>query len=642
MTRRPGINRTHTNPSSSSFPLSRFWNTQGRMGISPSKILSGPVKVATPVSKTAAGFTPGGKSWKTYDYIICGGGTAGCVLASRLSENPEVTVLLVEAGKSHIGNFLSRIPLVFMQLLPTAANWGYKTVPQPALGNRKASWDRGKILGGTSAINASVYQRCSPENLLNWVKAGAEGWGPGEMTKYFNKAEKYTPNAEFPYIDTAIHGPSGRAETRYGPFAPISETIIDACVSAGIPRIDDMNAGEGPAGVSYFASSVDPTGERSSAATAYLTSDVLRRANLTVAVETFITRIVLEETEGDATPRGTGVLVATEDGRLFAVAARREVIVSAGAVATPQLLMVSGIGPADELRKHKIKVVRDLPFVGKNVLDHFSPGALTVRAKSGKTWDHILTPFGGVLALAKWLIFGRGPLAAIASPFGIFVHSDTIVSSPGPDGKVLDLSVAPSAPPDIEIFFGPLLVVDQGRTKTPGLSGVTIGCIAIDPLSQGTITLASSSMLDHPVIDPKYFSDPRDLAVVIKSIRLALRICRTEPLMSALDLVADSNDQSTFFWPGDANPDTVSDEDLTAWIKRNGQAAWHPTSSAKMGASSSTSVVDPQLRVHGVAGLRIVDASVFPTQVAGHPCAVVIAVAEKAADLIKMGTDNGF
>ncbi|KAJ6506186.1 GMC oxidoreductase [Mycena vitilis] len=528
------------------------------MGIYPSKIVSGPFKVATPVSETETGFTPERKSWKTYDYIVCGGGTAGCVLASRLSENPDATVLLIEAGKSHKGNFLSRIPLVFMQLLPTAANWGYKTVPQPALGNRQASWDRGKILGGTSAINASVYQRCSPENFSNWVKAGAEGWGPAEMTKYFNKAEKYTPNAEFPHIDTAIHGASGRAETRYGPFAPISEIIIDACVNAGIPRIDDMNTGKGPAGVAYFASSVDPTGERSSAATAYLTPEVLKRPNLTIAVETFTTRIVLEETEGEVTPRATGVLVATQEGRLFAVAARREVIVSAGAVATPQLLMVSGIGPADELRKHGIKVVRDLPFVGKNVLDHFSPGALAVRAKRGETWDHILTPLGGIFVLAKWLIFGSGPLAAIASPFGIFVHSDTIVHCPGPDGKLLDLSSPPSAPLDIEIFFGPLLVVDQGRAKTPGLSGVTIGCIVIDPLSQGTITLASSSMFDHPVIDPKYFSDPRDLAVVIKAIRLALRICRTEPLVSALDLAADSNVQSTFFWPGDANPDTGS------------------------------------------------------------------------------------
>ncbi|KAK6992437.1 exonuclease domain-containing protein, partial [Favolaschia claudopus] len=268
---------------------------------------------------------------------------------------------------------------------------------------------------------------------------------------------------------------------------------------------------------------------------------------------------------------------------------------------------------------------------------HFSAGSLVVRAKPGKTWDHILTPLGGVVALAQWLIWGSGPMTGIAAPVGIFVHSDTIVPSSTHDSKIIDVSAAPSAAPDIEIFFAPLIVVNNGFTKTPGMSGLTIGCIAIDPQSQGTITLASKSILDPPVIDPKYFSNEHDLHVLIKATCLGLRIARAEPLASMLDLPADSDDESTFFWPGDANPDTVSDEALTAWIKRNGQTAWHPTSTAKIGSSPATSVVDPLLRVHGVAGLRVVDASVFPTSVAGHPCAVVIAVAEKAADLVKAG-----
>ncbi|KAJ7446109.1 GMC oxidoreductase [Mycena latifolia] len=605
------------------------------MGISSSSLLSNPKQFSTPVSEAATGFQPERKSWKTYDYIICGGGTAGCVLASRLSENPDISVLLIEAGKSNKGNLLARIPLAFTQLFPTAVNWKYDTVPQAGLDNKKESWDRGKILGGSSTINASVYQRCSPENFSDWVVAGAVGWDAAEMARYFNKAEKYSPNPDFPRIDTAVHGSSGVSATRYGPFAPICDSIIDASVAVGIPRIPDMNADKGPAGVSNFASSVDPRGERSSAATAYLTPDVLSRPNLVVAIDTFITRIILEEAKGEDAPRATGVLTAMNDGRLFAVAARREVIVSTGAVATPQLLMVSGIGPADELNKHNIRVVRDLPFVGKNLLDHFSAGSLVVRAKAGKTWDHVLSPLGGVVALGKWLMSGSGPMTSIAAPVGIFVHSDTIVASPTKDSKVLDLSSAPSAAPDIEIFFAPLIVVNNGSTKTPGHSGLTIGCIAINPASAGTITLASSSMRDHPLIDPRYLSDERDLKVLIKAVRLALRIARTEPLASALDLPEDSKDQATFFWPGDANPDMVSDEELAAWIRRNGQTAWHPTSSARMGASPATSVVNAELRVHGVAGLRVVDASVFPTQVSGHPCAVVIAVAEKAADLIK-------
>ncbi|KAF7320668.1 GMC oxidoreductase [Mycena chlorophos] len=604
------------------------------MGLSSSKILSDPRNFAS----KAAGSRD---NWHAYDYVIVGGGTAGCVLASRLSEDPNITVLLIEAGKSNKGNLLMRIPLAVTELLTTAVNSQYKTTYAtfcriPRIGNdaesraqaelnfKRLGCDRGKVLGGSSSINASVYQRCSPLNFAAWVDAGAEGWGAAEMEHYFNKAEKHTPNAEVG--NAALHGTSGLSETRYGPFAPISDRFIDAAEAVGVPRISDMNGPDGPAGVSYFAGSVDPHGERSSAATAYLKDSVLARPNLTVAVESMVAKVIFDKEEGSGSPgpRAVGVLLQqTVDGPVFGVAAKREVILSAGAIATPQLLMLSGIGPASELEKHEIEVVRDLPFVGRNLLDHYSAGSLVVRTKAGMTWDHILSPLGGL---------------APQRPLALFVHSQAIHDSPTMDHKAVDMTAAPKdQPPNIEIFLAPLIVVNNGSTKTRGKHGFTVGCVAIDPASKGRITLASKNVFDHPVIDPRYLSDSdaQDLRVLVKATRLALRIVRAAPLARIVRLPEHSEDKTTYFWPGDADPDTVTDEALEAWIRRNGQTCWHPTSTAKMGASPRTSVVDAQLRVHEISNLRVVDASVFPTSVAGHPCAVVVAVAEKAADIVK-------
>nr|GAT51506.1 GMC oxidoreductase [Mycena chlorophos] len=580
------------------------------MGLSSSKlrVVSDPRKF---VSKLEAADSRDASSWRAYDYVIVGGGTAGCVLASRLSEDPNITVLLIEAGKSNKGNLLMRIPLAFTELFATAVNWKYKTTAQAELNDKRLGCDRGKVLGGSSSINASVYQRCSPLNFAAWVEAGAEGWDAAEMEHYFNKAEKHTPNAEVG--NAALHGTSGLSETRYGPFAPISDRFIEAAEAVGVPRISDMNGPDGPAGVSYFAGSVDPHGERSSAATAYLNNTVLARPNLTVAVETMATKVIFDKDESGS-PRAVGVLLQQAvDSPIFGVAVKREVILSAGAIATPQLLMLSGIGPASELEKHVIEIVRELPFVGRNLLDHYSAGSLVVRTKPGLTWDHILSPLGGLVALSRWLISGSGPMAGTAAPVGLFVHSKAIHDSPTPDHTALDMTAAPKdQPPNIEIFLAPLIVVNNGSTKIPGKHGFTIGCVAIDPASKGRITLSSKDVWDHPVIDPRYLSDAdtQDLRVLVKATRLALRIVRAAPLAGIVQIPEHSEDETTYFWPGDADPDAVSDEALEAWIRRNGQTCWHPTSTAKMGASPKTSVVDPQLRVHGISNLRVVDASV--------------------------------
>ncbi|KAJ6461384.1 hypothetical protein C8R45DRAFT_1179258 [Mycena sanguinolenta] len=528
------------------------------MGISSSKIFSNPVHFATPVVDGASGIQPKKECWETFDSVIVGGSKVmhrGCGLRSRFKvERKPQLFRVIEAGKS----------------------------PQSELNRRVLSCDRDKLLGGCSSINVTLYQRCAPESshtlvdFSDWAKIGAEGWDAAEMDRQiFPQSLEVQP-------ESPVSADRHNAPCELWPFLDAMRTVRP--VKVGIPRIPDMNAGNGPAGVSHFASAVDVSGE-----------------------------LVLEQTDGGE-PRATGVLVVQRnDGRLYAVAAKREVIVSTGAIATLQLLMVSGIGPADELENHNIQVVRDLPLVGKNLLTFRHRPNLALLVWLAHLPRHGRKDLGSCLVSARWLVSGSGPVPSIAVPVGVFVHSESIIVSPTKDGKAVDVTAVPSGiAPDIEIFFTSLIVINNGFTKTPGKTGLTIGCVALSPTSRGTISLKSSNFFDHPLSDPKYLVNKHDLEVLIKATRLTLRIARDEPLTGSLELPEDSKDESTYFWPGDANSDTLTDQQIIASIKRISHAAWHPTSTTKMGASAETSVVDPQLRVRGVAGLRVIDASVFP------------------------------
>lgn len=598
---------------------------------SKAKILSNPKQFASQLASPEQDISAS----KAYDYVLVGGGTAGCVLAARLSEDPDVSVLLLEAGGGYKGNIFSAIPLGWPKLFRTSSDWSYDTTPQSSAGDRPWYWPRGKMLGGSSSTNAGIYHRCSPEDFSEWVKEGATGWSYDEMKKYFAKAAKFIRPAR-PVADLTTSGPAGVLSVCFPKPAPIMEKIIDACNALGIPKTSDFNTDNGTLGVGFFQATVDENGRRSSSATAYLTDDVLSRPNLTIGVHVMAEKISMEKSESSTTANGV-IFSTRRDGPRFGVVAKKEVILTSGTIGSPLVLLHSGIGPQDVLESKKIKPVVDLPLVGRNLLDHVSAGPFIMRSKSQWTWDHLLRPLWTLISVLQWLFFGvSSPFAAIGAQAALFVRSDDnklpFGASAAPDE---DLTSGPNSP-DIEVFFAPTIVIENASIPPPaGEYGITAGSVLLKPKSKGTVEPASSNIWDGPLINPNYFSDPHDMRMLIKAIRLCTSLARTEPLASCVLVRNDSTDATSKFWPADANPETLKDEELAKWIIRNGSSAFHPTSTAKMGSSAADSVVNAELKVHGVAKLRVVDASVFPTASSGHMCSIVVALAERAADLIK-------
>ncbi|KIJ54380.1 GMC oxidoreductase [Sphaerobolus stellatus SS14] len=603
-----------------------------------SPFISNPAKYAIKVQEDSE---LDSSSIPSYDYVIVGGGAAACVLAHRLTEDFAVTVLMIEAGEDRSNSLLHQAPALWTKTFKTPGDWGFVTTPQPGLSGRSDYWPAGKGIGGSSTISAMMYQRPCADDINEWVGLGAAGWGWEEVLKYLNKAEKYTLHPSKPNEFASHRGSDGFWKTRHLDHLPIAERYLDACDKIGIRKIDDINGPNGPLGATFVSAFVDNNIERSSVANAYLTKEVLKRPNLEVATQTYVTRIITEPivSSGEFSHKAIGVeLAKSADSPVFRVNAKREVLCCAGAVMTPQILTASGIGPTSELERLKITVVKPLEAVGQNLYDHpCIPVAF--KAKPGSTFDFLNQSFYSLKALLQYLLFRRGPLTMLVGQSFAFIKStDTSLPVDKDPSQPVKLQDATSgmASPDLEIIGVPIAFRNHGFIPGPaGDSVFTIASVLLRPLSHGSITLKSSNIWDGANIDPRYFSHENDMKVLVKSVRLSLRIARASSLADQLLLTNDKYDVEDWYHPGHTDPDEVTDEELAEFIRRHSQTLYHPMGTARMGQSPTDSVVNPQLRVHGIANLRVIDASIFPAPLAGHTSAAVIAVAEKASDIIK-------
>lgn len=523
-----------------------------------------------------------------YDYVIVGGGSAGCVLAARLSEDPAVSVLLLEAGrpdrKLRLGRRLEiRIPAAFPKLFKTEVDWNYSTEPEPQLNDRRLYWPRGKTLGGSSAINAMIYIRGHRLDYDQWRDLGNPGWGYHEVLPYFLRSEHQQRGAS-PYHSIGGQLPVSDLRTRN----VLSEAFVVAGQQAGLPYQDDFN-GDRQEGVGFYQVT-QRRGMRASAAAAFL-APARRRANLTVRSCDQVRRVRIEQ------GRAVGVECLV-DGRPTTLRAKREVVLSAGAVNSPQLLLLSGIGPADKLRALGIDVVADLPGVGRNLQDHPVVGLLwTTNTKDLKGADSVEN-------LLTWLVRRRGPLTSNIAEAGGFFRT------------------RPELPaPDLQLHFAPVLFLDAGLTPPPQ-HGYSIGVTLLTPGSRGSIQLRSADPTDKPRIQACYFTDPADLTTMVAGLRRAFEIGDAPALRAH---------RKTLFPPATAATDEGS---LTRHVRSLAQTLYHPVGTCAMGPGPE-SVVDHTLQVHGLAGLRVVDASIMPVVPRGNTNAPTIMIAEKAADLIR-------
>lgn len=534
-------------------------------------------------------------NFQEFDYVVVGGGSAGCVMASRLSEDPNVSVALLEAGPTD-SSVLIHCPLGLAVMAQTGqANWSYETVPQAGFNGRRGYQPRGKVMGGSSSINAMVYTRGNRNDYDGWAAQGNPGWSYADVLPLFKKAENNECFGATEYRGTG--GPLNVAYLRSP--SPVNEAFIAACNQTGIPTNPDYN-GPQQYGVSR-GQTTQINGERCSAAKAYITPH-LGRPNLTVITDAHATRVLLEG------KRATGVEYL-KDQQTLQVRAKREVILSGGAFGSPQLLMLSGIGPAAHLQQHGIAVQHELPGVGQNLQDHITTCLIYRTSRVDASFG--LSLRGGwamIKSIFEWRNKRTGMLTSCIS------ETQGFISTEGHNEH-----------PDIQLAMCVGIIDDHARKQHLG-HGFTLHVTLMRPKSRGTVMLASAKPTDAPLIDPAFLKDPDDLARLVKGTQKGLEIMEA-PALSAF--------RGKMLYPVDRN-DPVQ---IERFLRDHSDTEYHPIGTCKMGpASDAMAVVDASLKVHGLQALRVVDASVMPNLVTGNTNAPTIMIAEKAAQLVRTGS----